>query len=402
MRLQFNLPLLRALILAGCGLTAAASTLPLRAEFTVRPIPFIYSITDTVKRPSGLCLGIDEERYGKSASEVLGTARKGSADGVAWEVLEAIGRKDFSHLRNLMVPASNKRLAGNNLGQYLSYFGMPPNPIVERIYRLGTASFYVVRRDGESPLMPILIVKDGEAYRYDVFAVDAPPYQMVWSLNLALTSSPSIFAPITDRTAYQVVEVPLDSGDATQTHPIRVYFKGMRYVAQVYPMTDAEIKALPKTGNPSMDGGIRFYVNLWQTLTSGNVKTFADMHWKGSADWIRKANVKQLAEFYLGKYHSPRQINYAIYSDNVFYLVYQFFAGPYRGKSLTYDVVVWDGPEKSYKLARERLIDPFDSFLHWPELQKRLIDEYIAEPTQAGAMSPEQGSAKDSKIINRQ
>ena len=48
----------------------------------------------------------------------------------------------------------------------------------------------------------------------------------------------------------------------------------------------------------------------------------------------------------------PRQLNYILYSDNVYWLIYQFSSGQYQNKVISYDIVVRDAKTGDFRRVR--------------------------------------------------
>jgi hypothetical protein len=178
-------------------------------------------------------------------------------------------------------------------------------------------------------------------------------------------------------TGYQSIELPSGFDDPDRTHPVRVYFKGMPYAAQVYPLSDSAIEELPSTGDSGVDGAVRFYARLWKTLAEDDIEGFAAMHGEADANTIRNADRQRLVGYYMAS--KRRQINYVFYSDNVYWLVYKFTEGPYEGEGFVYDVIVRDETTKEYRRVRINYQEAIDTLLRWPELSKQLIAKYFNE-----------------------
>jgi hypothetical protein len=380
MRFRLLLLALPISLLAVWFLVGTATVTPEQKELTVRPLPFAWALEDYAHPHScGLLLGVEEERYDKKAAEVLSSAPMESSDGVAYQVVRAIGKKDGDFLRRILLNPNAERLKGFSLKKWLGVFDMPDDPVLLRIYRLGKVSLYVFKCPRPQQIFwSVLITPSQGKYFFDLAGQNDPLCEMVIALNRAIASNPSQFAPVKDLKGYQSFELPPVFGDGNCEHPSQLYFKGVRYVGKVYPLSGQEIKQLPTTNNPSVDAAVKFYARAWQTLDAGDIDGFAKALSAKDADIVRKADKTKLRDFFVGKYHPFRQVDYILYSDNVFWMFYQGHSGPYDRKWLFYDFVVRDNATKDFQLVRLfPFLDPLHSFIQWKDLSKVLIDKYI-------------------------
>ena len=394
MRLRISSVLLPVFVLTACFLTGAAAGAEGQEKLTIRPLPVRWILADA-DRPCGPLLGVEEERYGKKASEVLASANAESSDGVAYQLVKAAARKDSASVRSFMLNPDGKQLKGFDLAKYLAYCDIPEDPILMRIYRLGKASLYVFvgRRP---PVWAILITPDQGKYFWDLPGQnDDPLCSMVFYINRAIAADPSNFGPVKDLDGYQSIELPPVFGDTDREHPARLYFKGIRYVAKVHPLTEEAIKQLPTTNNPSVDEAVKFYARAWQKLAAGDTAAFADMLSRNDSDYVRTADKDKVMLFFVGKYHPYRQLDYIIYSDKAFWMFYQLSKGPYTEKWLNYHIVIWDDATKGYKLVRiYPFLDPLNSFTHWHGLSKEMIDKCINAGQDAHLMTEDHRKAQ--------
>ncbi len=373
---------LRTSVLTACFMVGTATAMANggEKELTIRPMPFTWNVRDA-DRPSGLFLGLEEERYNKKASEVLAAALPESSDAVAYQVVKAMAKKDSMFLRGVLLDPNDKQVQGWDFARWLRYLDTPEDPILLRVYRLGKASLYVLKGRLSGPLIvPILITPSQGKHFFDLPGQNSPLCGMVVALNEAIASDPSRFGPVKDLEGYQSMELPSVFGDEDREHPSRLFFKGVRYVAKVYPLSEEAIEQLPTTNDPSVDAVVKFYARVWQTLASGDIDAFADMLCKKNGDFVRKVDKKRLMDSLVGKYHPFRQVNYILYSDNVFWIFYQVSTEPNRTERLLYHVVVWDDATKRYKLVRFfPYLDAMSEFMQWKAFSKELADKHINE-----------------------
>ena len=273
MRLRVPLlPSLATLLVAGV-LADAAMAAPASETLVVRPLPMNDSSNDKYGL-SGLYLAVEEEPCDKKASEVFRAAPPESADGVAYQVLKAIAKKDAALLRQ--VGFGYSEVKAKQVLASLARLGLPEDPTVIRIYRLGNASYYVIERhDSQQTSMSILVTPKKGKYYFDLDSLWQDNLcNVISTLNQAIAQNPSLFMPRTTMDGYQSIDLPPVFEDKDRKHPLRLYFKGMHYVAKLHPLSDSAVKELPTTGNSSIDGAVTFYAKLLQALGTGNVDAF--------------------------------------------------------------------------------------------------------------------------------
>jgi hypothetical protein len=209
-----------------------------------------------------------------------------------------------------------------------------------------------------------------------------PLCELAVVLNQAIANDAATFGRVASLDGYQSIELPSIFGDKDRKHPAKLYFKGLQYIAKVFPLDANAIEQLPTTNNPRLDGAVKFYAQLWSKLAAGDVNAFVAANYapRGNIEFFRKTDKTQLGEMFhvAGTSRSSRQINYILYSDNVFWMVNQPFTGPYQQKNLIYHMIIWDDASKSYKLVRAfPYLDALTSFTQWKEFAREFIDKVI-------------------------
>ena len=376
MRLRVSAVALQTFAALACFVGNAALADQGQEKLTVRPLPFRWDIAGA-DHPCGLLLGVEEELHDKKASEAFASAAAESSGATACQVVKAMASRDGPLFCRLLLDPGAEELQGFDATKHLAYLDMPDDPMLMRVYRLGGASLYEFK-SRRPAVMPVLITPSRGKHFYDIPGQNEPLCEMVVELNRAIAGDASKFQPVRSLEGYQSFELPPVFGDDRREHPARLYFKGIRYVEKAYPLSDQAIGRLPTTNNAKVDAAVRFYARAWQTLAAGDVAGFAGMLAKKDGDFVRKAGKREMMDFFVGKYRSVRQINYILYSNDVFWMVRQFSAGPYREKQLIYDMVVWDDTLKEHKLVRVfPYLDALTSLTQWKGLAEIMVDRYI-------------------------
>jgi hypothetical protein len=338
-------------------------------EFKTFPIP--VEVEGEIV-PTACYLTLKVYEFNAPASVAFSNLQKKSPELVAKKILDAIKANDPTAFKNASISEEQAHIDAR-FGMYRKVLEGVDDPRIVRRFDLGAMSYFVIDIGSDQfPVVPLLILKQGDRYLQGFWAITHPVCQNVSSLARAISTMPDDFHSVSaPEYNTEIALMPL-FGEST-VNPVFFRYTGHRVRYPVFSKTSLNTK-YPESLGPLLD----FYKKANESLTSENKEQHFEFYGSKSsakiAGFFDKLKAKNVLGNHLELRTSYRQVYYVIWSEGLSILFHRSqYSDQIVSSGLKYDMV-YKYPNNEMKLVNYFMLGALDSLLIWPVFCDKFVD----------------------------